>query len=697
MPDARRQKARQGRAIDARPLSSGARTAGTASCPEPSTDPEVRITPSRGKRGGGGADRGYRRGGVYLRADSQAAEALATLRLAVAISGVALSLAEWRDAHEARTGARLENLDSVAFNLRRRKLVVGAKGVTRALRYAPAGMTASTAHDDPFDTLAVVVAEACARTGRAAALETIRAGLEARGLTPTSDEVSNMLETLSSAPPDGASPARLKAALEVVHDTGAHWGRERRFWRPAATEFPTPVDRGGTRAARLRMAAAAAQATLGRPVSPLELKAWARAHPLHPAATDIGAASEEKQLVRFAGTVRTLAGRDQGHRGLLENCSHPLATDGGLPLRVGVDVSSDDRVAGRYVDACAWLRPGVELNGVARLRAVAREEGSAGLATLADTREEALAFAFLASLLGDTMPVDCASGFASVATHGGWTATRADALEERVQLAARRATHAAAHLREWWRASTTSTYPRPPRWLVEAEGAVLAEEHLAVILARGRTIAFPEASRRVALAGAAGMRPLAEVEGWLRELLMPEGRPFRAVQHHLHGVRRFPNPQCESGPLYDTVRESFSVVDVGDVLARLAPETTRAPHVALLLRCASELLGAAVRDSALLRRVLDDLASHDRYHRYGVVVGLGALGVLVEPAVLAGGGDDHGALEAYALAAGLAPMTPETRAAAVAEFGALLGPHVAARLAEFTERAAAGYTISTAL
>jgi hypothetical protein len=620
-------------------------------------------------RGGGGSSRGYKPGQKDLRTGSAPHGALETLLAETGALGYALTLPEWRAAHERRTGIVLTELDTIAYRLRQRGFVLRVGSRARALRYAPAAAAVpAPVAADPYEELAAVVAEACAATGFATPVGLVQRGLVARGLDRTSDQVRNMLECLSAPSARRAVPGHLLARVEPVVARGAYSVRDGTFWRPVDTSFAPPVDQLLSRAAALRAATSEAATILRRPASPPELVAWAAAHPEHPAASSVR--RSERAGVRFTGALRTLLARVRDRPGDLVDCSSPMATDGGLPLRLAVGTVLElDLALSRLTDACGWLLPLTELAACERLRRSEEELYTHGLRALADVRAASTGSALVRAI--------------------GWRGP--DPISW--HLLAERARDAADLLEAWWQQSTAARYPDPPRWLIDAQDAATVAEHAEAIVARG-----DGSAPAVALAGEAGLRPWAEVEEWLRDALAPVGRDgFKTPQPHLLGVRRFPNPACERGPLHDEQREAFSLLDVGDVLGRLAALTAYAPSLSVLLRCASDLLGCAVRDPAPLRTLLAALPGRDSFHRQGTVVALAALGELVEPGEAIAGPTDQDGLDAYALALGIIAAAPGDRAHRLRSIEPLVASSLYVRLDEMTRRAADGGTVTIAL
>ncbi|HEY0971331.1 MAG TPA: hypothetical protein VGE02_10240 [Gemmatimonadales bacterium] len=622
----------------------------------------VRKRNKGGKRGGGGATRGYKPGEVYLRPGSRTERAYAALVAEGEALQRALSLDEWRAAYERRYGEPLRRLDVVAFQLRKRGFIAVAGGRTGHLLYTPTACPQPAVNDDPHGLLVDVVMDACRETGQAVPMERIHEGLAARGMTYGSDTLRNMLELLSTTAPGRDVSEQVAARLECVTAQGAHWARARRFWRPVGSTVPAPVDAPASRAAALRAAVMEVTSQLGRPCSPVELKAWARAHRDHPIAAAAKTGSDHRG--RFTGALRNLLSERAAGRGLVD-VSHPLATRGGIPLRVAPQsVAQAELAAGRFADACAWLRPVEEMTSCTRLREEADEDGLPVLGELADVRERAMAGALMNALEQEGHRPDLAD-------------------------LTRRVTQAAERLTGWWRAGSRARYPGRARWVQDAEAAAESAQHLNELSRLARVPGM-----QLVLAGEGGLRPVEEVAEWLCAILRPAGRTFKSPEMHLESVRRFPNPQFVRGPLYDEAPEAFSLLDVGDVLLRLSHLATDG-RIAVLLASAAGVLGSAVRDARLLHALLAELPPGETYHRHAALVALGALGMVVEPGVALADSYDRAGLDAYALAVGLSPGEPEERAERLAAVHELVAPSLHSWLDEICDRVRDGDTVTT--
>lgn len=200
----------------------------------------------------------------------------------------------------------------------------------------------------------------------------------------------------------------------------------------------------------------------------------------------------------------------------------------------------------------------------------------------------------------------------------------------------------------------------------------------------------------LALTGAAGLRPVSEATAWVRAIVAPQGRAVAQPAALIAHLRRFPNPRCDRGPLYDAVREPFSLVDIGDLLLYLGGLTSDG-RLGTHLLSAAEILGTAVRDAGLLQDLLTALPQHDTYHGHGTVIALAALGVVVDPAEVVRDAYDRRGLDAYAIALGVAPHVSHERRARLEPLRTWVGLPLREWATELIERAEAGETVALAM
>jgi hypothetical protein len=613
-----------------------------------------------GKRGGGGCQRGYKPGEVYLQPHSPAKKALDVLREETARVHHALTLAMWRDAFAVRHGPAPTDFATTVNGLRKRGFVRIAGGRIRALQYAPADSVVPPVVDPLVEAVVDAVRAACERTGFAVDMGAVASALDDAGVRLSSDELRNLLKALCTTPPTAVVAAHVPARLEMREGTGRYWGRGRWFWQPAGSSYPVPIERLDTRTAAIRAAVHKVTRALTRTCALSEMKAWAQAHADDPAAALLtGAGYETRFTLAVRGNVTLDTTRGLGVR----DVSHPLATRGGLPLRLALDSATPAEVAaGRFTDTCAWLRPVEDLGSCERLREESVETRNLALGKFAEARVQQLACALVESLGSDIDVVELG----------------------------RRTSRAERQLEAWHRSVTTARYPRPPRWLLDARQAAEAARRLPDLARVARPV------ERLLLAGAGGQRTAEEVLPWLEAVLRPEGRSCRDPQAHLSTVRRFPNPKFTRGPLYQETAESFSLLDVGDVVRVLSNLTTDG-RLMVFLAGAVEMLGAVVRDPAPLLALLPLLPAANSYHRHGAVIALGALGVELAAEMAVTGPHDRAGFDAFAISVGMATTTPAGRAARLEAVRPLLAPAHHAWLDELCDRARAGDTVTLSM
>lgn len=618
-------------------------------------------------RGGGGSARGYKPGGIYLRPNSRTAQVLETLVLESARVQHALTPTEWRAAHQSRTGVLLSDLDAITSNLKRRGLITVAGGRTRALQYCASSAPQPGVGTDPYEILTAVVTAECARTSLALPLQPIVTLLATRGVSRTPDQVRDMLEMLTLTSSNRVRAEQVAARLERVDVDGDFWARGRLCWRPVGTTYPAPVHALTTRTAMIRAAVDGASAALMRPVSLVELKAWARAHPDHPAVVALD--RSDTQRTRFQALLTAMLKRGNEAPDELRDVSHPLATDGGLPLRIAPpDCSPAAVLAARFTDACSWVRPLEELESTARLREDELPSHAGALTRLADLREAAVAQAFLGSL-GDAWDGGVAAG--TDLRHR--TSSAADLLEE------------------WWSHTKQSRGNKVSRWVRDAVRAAATAEHVERVMAL-----VPALPLSIATVGCHGLRTPEQAATLLQEILRPEGQSASNPALYLQGVRRFTNPHFASRVRYKEHGASFSCLDVGDLLGRLGELTSDGP-LGMTLDLAADLLGTTVRDPAPLESFIASLPAHERYYRHGAAVALGALGALPQAGLVMMHADDRDGLNAYALAVGLAPLTAEERSARLGALCSVVSSGLRPWLDEMIERASDGDTVTLAM
>lgn len=614
-------------------------------------------------RGGGGSTRGYKPGGVYQRPDSRMTRCYEALRLATTESGHALTVGEWREACRRMTGEAPAHLSGIASCLRRRGLVIATAGRTRTVQYYTAAApvpprSVETIHD----TVASIVREACHEANEAVDLSTILRRLIDRGVMRTSDQVGHVLKVLTSEGTRRSHAGWRPVCLEVLTVRGAHSARDRRYWRPVGSAYEAPAAGDSSRRAHIRAMAQETAEALGWVASAVEMRAWACAHPEHPAVAGLnirpgrGGSHFGPELRGLATTPMKRTGRPD-----LGNFSSALATDGGVPLRAGpLDMPIGPRATARFLDLTVQLKPSDELASCARLRDEAAAIRAPALAELAEFRSRRTLMA-----IQDEMAIAC----------GGDDVPWGEIAD--------RLTRGARALRRWWGATADRTHRAVPRWITDAEAARRA---LPLIRA---ALPVQEDGLELGLAGGLGGCTLTTATAWATELLRAEGRGPGAITDYLGAVRRFPNPRCDKGPLYDETREPLSLLDVGDVLDVLSRVTSHT-ELSVLLRTAVDVMGYAVRDPGLLRWLLTNLPKHESLYRQGAVVALGAIGSAVSPDDVVRDAHDLPGLNAYALAIALTPMSTQDRMARIDSVVATLGRAARSWAVEVLDRLAEG-------
>lgn len=611
-------------------------------------------------RGGGGADRGYKRGAVYLRTGAAPALALEVLRRETARVGHALTVSQWRHAFEQDGGDGAAML-TIAHRLRSRGFVMVVGGRTRSIQYCVAALpmpVADTAdlHDITFE----VVSHGCAAKKEALIVGEVQAGLSARGYECTSDQVRSILTIMSTTADARAIPDQVPARLECIRQSGPFMLRESLNWRPAGSCYPAPSAPRSERVAA-RTAVAETMAALGWAPTAREVNAWIATNPDHPAAQSL-----PKGVRPAVASVLFAPIHDSGRKSGFIDVSSPMVSGGGVAGRVVVPPYEVDAVVtGRFLDTAYRLRLDEELSGIDRLREESNTLRLEGLAHLAEQRESAALFTMVEQLtLASTE----------------WSLRE---IESRIARGEETTT-------EWWSIIKGARHAKPPRWITDV---VRARSVLPEFRAR---LDRSERPMLLSMAGAMGMRPLDVARQWVREVLAPQGRELRSPQSLLNDVRRVPNPLRDRGPLYDETKQGFSQLDVGDLLLEVSNLTSHS-RIAVLCRAAVDIMGFAVRDAAPVRRLLTELPKYERLYRSGAVIALAALGSGITPEDAMFDSCDDDGLTAYGLGIGISPMSPLERADRISALQYRVGSVLRDRVAEMYERAAGGEAIGIAM
>ena len=132
----------------------------------------------------------------------------------------------------------------------------------------------------------------------------------------------------------------------------------------------------------------------------------------------------------------------------------------------------------------------------------------------------------------------------------------------------------------------------------------------------------------------------------------------------------------------------------GNVFERATRHRWKQSAIRILDDGDTAVLGSAVRDPGLLRRILDELPASERLYRQGAVVALGAMGGAVAPADAMRDAHDEAGLNAYLLVTALTPMDIHTRVARACAMSEHVAPELRVWLREIIERLGGGDTIS---